>query len=405
MKILLSIEFEIQQAIWKIEKEEFYLMFILGCLNYDYTETGLIIAISDNVLLVSGLDNIRVVKIVFLIIMVFYKISGIINSFIYTFLNNVFGEIVFNKMRMRMYSNRQIPILLVQNTKFTSPFFHIFHLVNPSPWPFILASSLFLTMLSSVILLHYSGGNYKRDFICGLVSVFVCLAFWWRDIVRESTYEGIHTSVVRQGLLLGIALFIVSEVFLFFGFFWAFFHSSLTQPSSSIFGFYPCLTIPTIDPIKLPLVNTLTLILSGFTLTIAHRILKYIPYYDTYVRIIQVQLINWWLLITICLGSFFLFCQAFEYYYAKFCISDTIYGTNFYALTGLHGFHVIVGTVFLSICWLRSIQLHFFNYKQVGLISAVWYWHFVDVVWILLFFTVYIWGSQESSWWYSFLWL
>lgn len=277
----------------------------------------------------------------------------------------------------------------------SAPFAHQFHLVNPSPWPIVVSFSLWLTMLNTVALFHNYNGSVI-DAVFGLGCLILGMAFWWRDVIRESTYEFKHTSIVRQGLLFGMGLFIISEAVLFFGFFWAFFNSSLV-PSAFIGGIWPPVFITPIDPWKLPLVNTLTLIMSGFTLTIAHRRLKYVPYHDTFARYMHIRTLVLWLTVTVVLAVFFLACQAFEYYYAAFRLSDTAYGTTFYSLTGLHGMHVLVGTIFLTVCLWRAFNFHFTSWKQVGFKSAVWYWHFVDIVWILLFFTVYIWGGAGAG--------
>jgi cytochrome c oxidase subunit 3 len=145
----------------------------------------------------------------------------------------------------------------------------------------------------------------------------------------------------------------------------------------------------------LPLVNTLVLLLSGVTLTISHRFLIYIPYYNKSYEVLEkiISFIKVWLKYTIFLGIFFLGCQLFEYYFAMFTFKDTVYGGTFYILTGLHGFHVFVGTIFLIVCLWRVSLLHFTVWKQVGFKSAVWYWHFVDVVWIFLYLVIYIWGN------------
>ena len=200
---------------------------------------------------------------------------------------------------------------------------------------------------------------------------------------------------MRKGLLMGMMLFIVSEIMFFFGFFWAFFHSSLV-PSPYIGGVWPPKMLQVVSPWELPLVNTLCLLLSGVTLTISHRQLNGLSYYNYFGSsqwsTIQ-RLINW-LLVTIGLGVFFLGCQAFEYYFANFTFQDTVYGGTFYILTGLHGMHVLVGTIFLIVCLWRASNLHFTLWKQVGFKSAVWYWHFVDVVWIFLYLVIYVWGNK-----------
>lgn len=285
------------------------------------------------------------------------------------------------------------PIFETTNTAVSSPFAHPFHLVNPSPWPLFTAISLWLTMLSVIAVVHNYGGII--DLIIGFSCLVMSAILWWKDVINESTYEFKHTTLVRKGLLLGMALFILSEAFLFFGFFWAFFHSSLV-PSAALGGVWPPVIISVINPWQIPLVNTLTLITSGFTVTIAHRALKDIPYLDAAFRYNRMRQVVLWLSVTVILALFFLGCQAFEYYYAEFTLSDTIYGTTFYTLTGLHGTHVLVGMVFLLVCTIRAALFHFTSWKQVGFKSAVWYWHFVDVIWILLFFTVYIWGGSGA---------
>lgn len=270
---------------------------------------------------------------------------------------------------------------------------HTFHLVSPSPWPLVVSFGLWVVILSSTALFHYTEiFNTLSDIMFGLLCLLFGMASWWRDVIRESTYELAHSPIVRRGLLWGMALFIISEAFLFFGFFWAFFHASLA-PSAAIGGMWPPIFIEAINPFNLPLVNTLTLIMSGFTLTISHKLLKTLINFNTCKKLVIAQNMSVWLLFTILLGLFFLQCQAFEYYFAKFTFTDTVFGSTFYALTGLHGFHVLVGTIFLLVCFLRSLQLTVKATKQTGYKAAIWYWHFVDVVWIILFLLVYIWGS------------
>jgi len=277
-----------------------------------------------------------------------------------------------------------------------STYSHPFHLVDPSPWPFCTAIGLWYLAFTTVAFFH----NYLSsvvNIVLGLVYLWLSLAFWWRDVIRESTYEYKHTPYVRRGLLTGMLLFIISEVMFFFGFFWAFFHASLA-PSHMIGGVWPPVLIDVISPWQLPLVNTLCLLLSGVTLTIAHRQLNGLPYYNQTVSAQWplVRRLILWLQVTVFLGTFFLSCQALEYYLSPFTFQDTIFGGTFYILTGLHGLHVLVGTVFLIVCLWRASRLHFTLWKQVGFKSAVWYWHFVDVVWIFLFIVIYIWGSLSQ---------
>ena len=270
---------------------------------------------------------------------------------------------------------------------------HPFHLVDPSPWPFCTSMGLWYLTLTTVAFFHKFVAS-PFYVVAGVVYLALALSFWWRDVIRESTYEHKHTSYVRQGLLTGMMLFIISEVMFFFGFFWAFFHSSLV-PSANIGGVWPPAVIDVISPWQLPLVNTLCLLLSGVTLTIAHRQLNGLTYFNQTVSA-QLPLIRrlvLWMQVTVFLGVFFLSCQALEYYLSPFTFQDTVFGGTFYILTGLHGLHVVVGTIFLIVCTWRASRLHFTTWKQVGFKSAAWYWHFVDVVWLFLFVVIYFWGG------------
>lgn len=258
---------------------------------------------------------------------------------------------------------------------------HPFHLVDPSPWPLFGGFSAWYATFGFTLYLH----RYEPGFslMClGVTILLVTLTCWWRDVIREATYEGKHTLRVQEGLRLGIKLFIVSEVIFFFPFFWAFFHSSLA-PVFGIGGVWPPVGITPISPYGIPLLNTTLLLCSGFTLTWSHYALKAGGKVQSLVP----------LCLTIFLAFFFLSLQGFEYTIASFSISDSVYGSIFYIITGLHGFHVIVGTIFLIICALRLFFNHFARTQHLGFIFAVWYWHFVDVVWVLVYLFVYVWGS------------
>jgi len=215
--------------------------------------------------------------------------------------------------------------------------------------------------------------------------IFLCffLYRWFADIVVESTFEGHHTQKVQQGIRFGMCLFIASEVMFFFSFFWAFFHCSFA-PALNIGCVWPPLGLVTLDPWGLPLWNTVILLSSGVTITCAHRAILAGERNAT----------NKGLLATIIYGVVFTFVQAYEYNVAPFSINDSVYGSLFYMLTGFHGFHVLVGTLFLIVCFHRQINYHFTRVQHVGLECGIWYWHFVDVVWLFLFVVVYIWGGK-----------
>lgn len=258
---------------------------------------------------------------------------------------------------------------------------HLYHLVDPSPWPIASAFAAFF-LLSGVGFWFNRIAYGGTIFIFGLLLTLLCMYFWFRDVAVEASYLGYHTLIVRAGLKLGFYMFIASEVMLFFGFFWAFFHSSLC-PAITIGSHWPPTGISFIDPYHYPLYNTILLIISGFAITWAHKAFALGNFREA------MDAILW----TLALGFFFVYLQCKEYYAAAYNFSDGIYGATFYSLTGLHGFHVIVGAFFILMCFFRLIRQHFLRTHYLGFVCAIWYWHFVDAVWILLFLSVYCWGN------------
>jgi len=257
---------------------------------------------------------------------------------------------------------------------------HPFHLVDPSPWPLISAFSAFISTFGGVLYMHGYAGSFFFRF--GLFCL-ICSAYnWWRDIVREATLEGQHTSKVQSGLRMGVLLFIVSEIMFFFAFFWGFFHSSF-NPSFLIGGVWPPAFLVVFNPWKIPLLNTILLLSSGASVTWAHHSIVY-GSKDQAVKALSV---------TIFLAVLFTGFQVLEYVTSSFTISDGIYGSTFYMATGFHGFHVFIGTLFLCVCLGRLLANHFSREHHFGFEAAAWYWHFVDVVWLFLFATIYWWGS------------
>jgi cytochrome c oxidase subunit 3 len=259
---------------------------------------------------------------------------------------------------------------------------HPYHLVDPSPWPFVASMGCFFFAFGMVMFFHgYVGGVSLT--LTGFFTIIYVMYTWWRDIVREATYEGQHTKQVQLGLRNGMLLFILSEIMFFFGFFWAFFHSALS-PVPDIGSVWPPLGITIISPWGVPLLNTMILLSSGATVTWVHHAIVSGDRRNAFIS----------LLITLLLASIFTSLQGFEYVEATFTISDGIYGSTFYLLTGFHGIHVIVGTIFILVCTFRLIKHHFTRQHHFGFEGAAWYWHFVDVVWLLLFGILYWWGGN-----------
>ena len=261
-------------------------------------------------------------------------------------------------------------------------YLHPYHLVNSSPWPFIISFGCFFFAFGLTMFFH----NYQGKIIIlliGLVMIILTMFTWFRDIVREAVFEGKHTKQVQLGLRNGMLLFIFSEIMFFFSFFWAFFHSSLA-PISEIGSSWPPLGIETINTWGIPLLNTIILLSSGATITWAHHAIIRGNRKNAIIS----------LLITIFLAFFFTFIQAYEYIETTFFISDNIYGTTFFLLTGFHGLHVIIGSIFILISLIRLILHHFSKQHFFGFEAAAWYWHFVDVIWLFLFITLYWWGGN-----------
>jgi len=259
---------------------------------------------------------------------------------------------------------------------------HSFHLVDPSPSPIITAGFLLgLTGGTAMYFHDYTGG--LQLLLISLIGLIISMCIWFRDIVREATFQGMHTVQVQNGLRLGVLLFITSEVLFFFSFFWAFFHSSLV-PTIEIGSVYPPLGILPLNAFEIPLLNTVILLSSGVSVTWAHH---------SIIAGQRTQAIQA-LIITILLGIFFTSLQYMEYVEAAFTIADSVYGSIFYMATGFHGLHVIVGTILLCVSLLRVINYHFTREHHFGFESAAWYWHFVDVVWLFLFVSIYWWGNS-----------
>nr|QVX31187.1 cytochrome c oxidase subunit 3 [Pelagomacellicephala iliffei] len=254
-----------------------------------------------------------------------------------------------------------------------------FHLVEFSPWPLTAATGALL--LTSGLTMWFHGFN-MFTMILGLIIIFSSMIQWWRDVIRESTFLGFHTSLVTKGLRWGMILFILSEILFFFAFFWAFFQSSLS-PTPELGCTWPPTGIYPLNPFAIPLLNTAVLLASGVTVTWAHHALMEAN------RKEAIQALS----MTVMLGIYFTLLQLMEYSSAPFTIADSVYGTTFFVATGFHGLHVLIGSSFLSVTLLRAIFHQFSSGHHFGFEAAAWYWHFVDVVWIFLYLCIYWWGS------------
>jgi cytochrome c oxidase subunit 3 len=274
---------------------------------------------------------------------------------------------------------------------------HDYHLVDPSPWPIIGALSALAITAGGV---YWMRGGTSLIAIAGVIGIFYVMIAWWRDVINEAEHAGHHTKVVQLHLRYGMILFIASEVMFFVAWFWAYFDAALLAGDEQQFmrdqllgGHWP--PVPTedgrfkstFDPWHLPLLNTLILLTSGTTVTWAHHALLE----NDRKGLIQ----GLWL--TVILGIAFTCVQAYEYSHAAFSYAGHIYGSTFFMATGFHGAHVIIGTIFLTVCLIRAYLGHFKPDHHFGFEAAAWYWHFVDVVWLFLFVFIYVWGAGTPA--------
>lgn len=271
---------------------------------------------------------------------------------------------------------------------------HPYHLVRPSPWPLLGSLAAGLFAIGMVLFMHdVKIGDIQiglKGLIIGFIGVLAVMFFWWRDVIYEAVVEKAHSDIVQIGFRFGMVLFIASELMFFVAFFWAFFDASLYAGQEILFarvehtgGVWPPEGVQTVPPFDLPFMMTMILLLSGCSVTWAHHAIL-----EGHQKEFEQGL-----LVTVLLGIFFLGFQVYEYSHVEFGFKDGIFSSTFYMATGFHGFHVLVGTIFLFVCWRRAKLGHFTKEKHFGFEAAAWYWHFVDVVWLFLFVAVYFWGS------------
>ncbi len=271
---------------------------------------------------------------------------------------------------------------------------HDYHLVNPSPWPFVGSLSAFVMAIGAVMTMKAMTmlGLKLGPLLLGMgfLGVLLTMAGWWIDVVKEA-HSGDHTRVVQIHHRYGMMMFIASEVMFFVAWFWAYFDASIYSNEAiqyarveKLGGTWPPKGIEVFNPWHLPLLNTLILLTSGTTVTWAHHALLNGDR----------EGLKKGLWLTVILGALFTAVQAYEYGHAAFSFSGHIYGATFFMATGFHGAHVLIGTIFLGVCLYRAYNLHFTPERHLGFEFAAWYWHFVDVVWLFLFAAIYLWGSH-----------
>lgn len=259
--------------------------------------------------------------------------------------------------------------------KINQPYF----ILNLRPWPILAAINIFNLIISNLIIINY---KFNIILIINLILIILIAILWWRDIIRERTFQGNHNFYLINLLKFGIVLFIISELFLFISFFWNFFNNSLA-PSTEIGLNWPPKNINFFNPILIPLLNTIILLTSRFTITLTHF----------YLLNNNKKLAEIFLILTIILRTYFLILQAIEYNEATFTFSDSVFGSSFYIATGFHGLHVLIGTIFLLVNLLRIIKIHFSHIHHISFELAAWYWHFVDVIWLFLYIIIYWWNN------------
>nr|YP_010535628.1 cytochrome c oxidase subunit III [Alectorobius peropteryx]UYB78501.1 cytochrome c oxidase subunit III [Alectorobius peropteryx]UYB78514.1 cytochrome c oxidase subunit III [Alectorobius peropteryx] len=252
-----------------------------------------------------------------------------------------------------------------------------FHIIDKSPWPMTGSIATLTFMTGMVDFMHTH--NSHMIMISFTISSLTMIQ-WWRDICRESSFQGNHTQIVLMNMKWGMLLFIISEIFFFLSFFWAFFHSSLS-PNIELGSQWPPTWLTPFNPFNIPLLNTTILLASGISITWSHHSILSKDYRKAKNA----------LTLTILLGISFSILQLWEYYQASFSISDSIFGSTFFMSTGFHGLHVLIGTTFLLTSLIRLTLNHFSSKHHFGFEASAWYWHFVDVIWLFLYTFMYWW--------------
>ena len=258
---------------------------------------------------------------------------------------------------------------------------HYFYDVYPSPWPFLISLSALGTVLMFIAAIQAFSLSYLFLLDCFLLMVYY-LFRWWIDVIKEATYKGVHNKKIQAALIFGMVLFIISELMLFLTLFWVYFDSCF-DAKDTIGSLSLSRAIERIDFYQIPFLNTVLLLASCLTGNYAYYLLK-AGITNKAIKMLAT---------TLLLGTIFTIFQGYEYYHVSFTISDNIYASIFYLLTGFHGLHVIIGSLFLLVCYVRLVKRQFTKKHHVGLGLALIYWHFVDIIWLFLFGCVYYWGN------------
>lgn len=259
-----------------------------------------------------------------------------------------------------------------------------YHFIDVSPYPLYTAISILSIMINSILMIN----NYNTGFNNNIINIIAFLILntnlylWWKDIIKESLYKGEHTSTVSKGLKLGFLLFLISEFLIFSSFFFGYFYISLI-PDILFSTLWPPKAILSINSYSIPLLNTAILFFSGLTITAAQYFILNNNKSDGFIYIF----------LTLFLALFFLFLQSLEYFASPFSINDSVFGSSFFLLTGFHGLHVIIGFLFILFSFFRFNSFHFSSSGALHFSFSALYYHFVDIIWIFLFFSLYLWGS------------
>nr|AZL93184.1 cytochrome c oxidase subunit 3 [Diapriidae sp. ZJUH_2016010] len=253
---------------------------------------------------------------------------------------------------------------------------HPYHIVSNSPWPIIFSINLMNFIISNLLMMNMKNNKFL---LIMMMLLIIIMMNWWKNLMLESLMQGFRTIKCKIMMKFSMILFILSEIMFFMSMFWCYMHMYLS-PSIEIGSIWPPKNIEMFNPFLIPLINSIILITSGMTLTYSH----YLMINNKFIKSII------YMYMTIILGMMFTTIQIYEYKMSFFNISDSIYGSIFFMLTGFHGLHVIIGTIFL-ITSLKNMYNKFSKMNNLSFELSSWYWHFVDFIWLMVYTLVYWW--------------